>query len=149
MHEAIATNLWLLGPEYTSLISNQSLRSTVKKITGQDNYSGPNAAKRPDLLLAHNYQGQYLLLEFKRPSHTITHADIAQAAAYRQELTAHVGSGARIDLLLIGGQQNIDPQYGTGTANVRIETFTSLISAATARLQWLTQELASAPQLTT
>jgi len=149
MHEAIAANLWLLGPEYASLISNQSLRSTVKKITGQDNYSGANAAKRPDLLLAHNYQGQYLLLEFKRPSHTITHTDIAQAAAYRQELTAHVGSGARIDLLLIGGKQSIDPQYGTSTASVRIETFTSLISAATTRLQWLTQELASAPQLTT
>jgi len=144
MHEAIAQNLWLLGPDYASLISNQSLRSTVKKITGQDNYSGASAAKRPDLLLAHSYQGRYLLLEFKRPSHTITHADIAQAAAYRQELTTHVGSGARIDLLLIGGKQNIDPQYGTGTSGVQVETFTSLISAATARLEWLTQELMTA-----
>ncbi len=144
MHEAIAENLWLLGPEYTSLISNQSLRSTVKKITGQDNYSGPNAAKRPDLFLAHDYQGRYLLVEFKRPSYTIGHPDIAQAAAYRQELTPHVGSGARIDLLIIGGKQAIDAQYMSASDRVRVETFNGLISAATARLDWLKQELVRA-----
>lgn len=141
MHEAIADNLWLLGPNHSSLISNQSLRSTVKRLTGQDKYTGKNATKRPDLLLNRDYQGRYLLIEFKRPSYTITNLDVAQAANYRQELLPYIESGARVDLLVIGGQQNVQAQYMPAD-HTRVETFNSLISAATSMLEWLSKELA-------
>lgn len=141
MHEAIANNLWLLGPNNSALVSNQSLRSTVKKLTGQNKYSGNDATKRPDLLLNRDYQGRYLLIELKRPSYTITNLDIAQAANYRQELLPHIKSGAQIDLLIIGDKQDVDAR-SMPTAHTRVETFNSLISAATNMLEWLSKELA-------
>lgn len=144
MHEAIAKNLWLLGPAYSLLISNETLRTTVKKVTGQDKYSGQNGAKRPDLLLTNDYQGKYTLIEFKRPSHTITHDDIAQAAKYRQELTNYLASGALVELLVIGGKQDIDSRYASPTAHAAVETFDGLIGKAGTMLRWLTKELATA-----
>ncbi len=143
MHKAIEENLWLLGPNNSPLISNQSLRTTVQALTGQNKYNGKNAAKRPDLLLSRDYTGRHLLIEFKRPSYTITNMDVAQAAEYRQELTPHVAHGTRIDLLIVGGRLGLDAQYAPGgTAYADATTFTALISDASVMLDWLTTELA-------
>ncbi|TYZ06093.1 hypothetical protein FY528_19390 [Hymenobacter lutimineralis] len=139
LHLAFEKNLWLLGAEYSLMTSNRTLVSTVEKITGKREYNGENARNRPDLLLNQDRSRQYLLIEFKRPSHTITRADVAQAEDYRQALSAYL-PGAAMHIMLIGGKSNVAAQYGLGE-KVEILTFNDVISSAFTMLNWLLEEL--------
>jgi hypothetical protein len=98
MHTALETNLWVFGSEYTLMASNKTLANTIKKYTNQT-LTGRTASTRPDLLLAQNVLGRYLLIEFKRPSHAIGRDDENQAEKYRDQLTLYydpiVGNGQR------------------------------------------------------
>lgn len=139
IHKAIETNLWLLGPEYSIMASNVTLKTVVRNITSKASYSGENASKRPDLLLTQNILKHYLLIEFKRPSHTITRKDVAQAEDYRQEI-APLLTGSAIDIMVIGGRSNIDSQYDAGQ-KIQVLTFNDIISNATTSLNWLLEQL--------
>jgi hypothetical protein len=75
-HQALETNLWVLGRKYSSLSSNVTLRKSIEDHCGTT-YKGGRASKRPDLLLAQHYGDAYLLIEFKRATHNITRDDIA------------------------------------------------------------------------
>ena len=46
-----------------------------------------NENKRPDLLLLSRFTERHVLIEFKRPSHTIGRLDVSQAEQYRDDLT--------------------------------------------------------------
>ncbi|MDB5270808.1 MAG: hypothetical protein JWP58_3848, partial [Hymenobacter sp.] len=129
IHKAIEKNLWILGPEYSIMSSNQTLATVVQKITGKKQYTGANAQNRPDLLLTQNVLGHYLLIEFKRPSHAIARTDIAQAADYRQEIAPFL-QGAAIDIIVIGGKSNVATQYNP-EEKVKVLTFNDVISSAT------------------
>lgn len=91
LHKALERNLWILGPEYSLFSSNVTLRRQVEDFLGKT-YTGDKADKRPDLLLNENLSGQYLLIEFKRPSHALNHDDYVQAIGYRHELSKYLSS---------------------------------------------------------
>lgn len=139
LHRAIESALWLLGPEYSLMTSNRTLVSTVEKITGQRSYTGANPQHRPDLLLSQNVLGHYLLIEFKRPAHTITRTDVAQAEDYRQAIAPYLRDAA-ITIMVIGGKSGISAEYSLGE-KVSVRTFNDVISAATSSLNWLLREL--------
>lgn len=139
LHLAIESALWMLGPEYSIMTSNRTLVSTVEKITGQRKYTGDNAQHRPDLLLSQNVLGHYLLIEFKRPSHTITRVDVAQAEEYRQAIAPYLRDST-ISIMVIGGKSSISAEYSLGE-KVSVRTFNDVISAATSSLNWLLREL--------
>jgi len=139
LHVAFEHNLWLLGAEYSIMTSNRTLVSTIEKITGKREYTGDDARHRPDLLLNQNVLGQYLLIEFKRPAHTITRADVAQAEDYRQAISPYLRNSA-MSIIVIGGKSSVSAEYSLAE-KVRVLTFNDVISAATTSLNWLLSEL--------
>jgi hypothetical protein len=134
LHKALERNLWVFGPEYSLFSSNSTLRRQVEDMLGKT-YTGDKADKRPDLLLNENLGGQYLLIEFKRPSHALNHDDYVQAIAYRHELAKYLSSP--IQVLLVGGSRSAD--FPTNNLEPYVETriFGQVISTARRQIEWL------------
>ena len=71
IHSALERSLWVFGVKYSVFSSNKTLKRQVNDYLNQK-FTGKRANKRPDLLLNVNYANEYLLIEFKRPSHNLT-----------------------------------------------------------------------------
>lgn len=145
LHKAIETNLWVLGAEYALIASNKSLGGLLRAWMDKE-FTGARASKRPDLFLAHQMQGKYVLIEFKRPSHPLTRDDDTQAAKYRDDLVSYVQQHP-IDILLIGGRRDPKQSALYATAGMKTVTYADLVSAARAQLRWLVNELAPGVEL--
>lgn len=141
IHKAIENNLWVLGLEYSLMTSNLSLKTIVNSYLGK-NYSGERASKRPDLLLNQNILNKYLLIEFKRPAHRLNRDDENQAEKYRDDLNEYIQS--EIEILVIGGavDSKISSKYMQN--NIRLLSYSELVSRALKQLEWLLTELNSA-----
>lgn len=137
MHKSLERNLWVFGPQYSLMASNKSLSRVISDYTDKK-YSGARANKRPDLFLSQNIFQNYLLIEFKRPSHTLKRKDENQAEEYRDDLTPSFG---KMDILVVGGKvdPNISAHYGRN--DVKLVSYSSVISEARTQLQWLVDEL--------
>jgi hypothetical protein len=134
VHKALERNLWVFGPEYSLFSSNSTLRRQVEDVLGKT-YTGDKADKRPDLLLNENLGGQYLLIEFKRPSHALNHDDYVQAIGYRHELAKYLGSP--IQVLLVGGSRSSDFPTDNREPHVEAQIFGQVISTARRQIEWL------------
>lgn len=134
LHKALERNLWVFGPEYSLFSSNSTLRRQVGDVLGKT-YTGDKADKRPDLLLNENLGGQYLLIEFKRPSHALNHDDYVQAIGYRHELAKYLGSP--IQVLLVGGSRSPDFPTDNREPHVEARIFGQVISSARRQIEWL------------
>lgn len=134
VHKALERNLWVFGPEYSLFSSNSTLRRQVEDVLGKT-YTGDKADKRPDLLLNENLSGQYLLIEFKRPSHALNHDDYLQAIGYRHELAKYLGSP--IQVLLVGGSRSSDFPKDNREPHVEARIFGQVISTARRQIEWL------------
>lgn len=138
VHRALGTNLWIFGPDFALMSSNQTLASMLEKYTGTK-FSGERAARRPDLLLLSRFDEKYVLMEFKRPSHRISRNDIAQAEQYRDDLIRQLSP---MSVFVIGG--SCDPQIsGSVAPNISIASYGSLINRARQELSWLLRQLGS------
>lgn len=78
LHNAIAENLWVLGPEYAMVASNRTLATLLDQYSSAK-FKGARANKRPDLFLRKKMSAGHLLIEFKRPSKAIDRDDENQA----------------------------------------------------------------------
>lgn len=138
-HKALETNLWVLGRRYSSMSSNATLRGIIETYCDK-NFKGERASKRPDLLLSQDYGDAYLLIEFKRPSHSINRDDLSQAEKYRDDLSPHL-TNKKIDILMLGKGRvtTIDP--ANIVQNVSIHSYASLVSAARTEMDWLVASL--------
>ena len=134
VHKALERNLWVFGPEYSLFSSNSTLRRQVEDVLGKT-YTGDKADRRPDLLLNENLSGQYLLIEFKRPSHALNHDDYLQAIGYRHELAKYLGSP--IQVLLVGGSRSSDFPKDNREPHVEARIFGQIISTARRQIEWL------------
>jgi len=140
VHKAIENNLWLFGVEYSLFSSNITLRKQVESYLGQK-YVGARADKRPDLMLSENLNGEWLLIEFKRPSHLLKHGDYMQAVGYRNDFRQN-SLVEKINVLLIGGKRGGDlPQHQDRESNVKIILFSDLVSSARRQFEWLLNQL--------
>lgn len=140
IHKALDNCLWVLGGRYHMMASNRSLRRVVNEYC-ENKYAGSKGKKRPDLLLATDSADRYLLIEFKRPKHPIDRDDEAQAREYRDELSRHF-PGKAIDILLLGGSRaQVDSRYDA--PDVRVLSYTDVISQARHELEWLLANLAT------
>src|SRR5690606_39678832 len=126
--------LWVIGPEYSLFSSNSTLRQQIEDVLGKT-YTGDKADKRPDLLLNENLNGQYLLIEFKRPSHALNHADYVQAIGYRHELAKYLGSAVQV--LLVGGGRAADFPIENREPDVEARIFGQIISTTRRQIEWL------------
>jgi hypothetical protein len=134
MHKAIESSLWILGAEFSLFSSNQTLKRQVETYLDKV-YKGKNADKRPDLILNENLHGDYLLLEFKRPSHRINYKDYQQATKYRNDFATH--TSRPIKVLLMGGKRGSDFPTIYKEPDVDVLLFGEVISTARRQLQWL------------
>lgn len=139
VHQALANNLWVFGYEYSHFISNQSLKKACEQLCDKV-YKGDNANKRPDLFLGMAYNRERLLIEFKRPSHTLTRYDEAQAQRYRDELSTMFPND-RIIVKLIGGETGGKIRQQNNASDLTYHSFAEIISNARANYQWLINEL--------
>ena len=141
MHKALETNLWVFGSEYTLMASNKTLATTLDQY-GSKKFSGPTASKRPDLFLAGNVLGRYLLIEFKRPSHTIGRDDENQAEKYRDDLNSRFDP---IDIVVIGGKRDERILAQPPRPDIKMLSYSAVFSVARTQLNWLLKQLVSHP----
>ena len=139
IHKMFEKNLWILGTEYSIMSSNETLKKTVGKFFGK-RYKGDSAKNRPDLLLAQDIKDNYLLIEFKRPTHKLDRTNESQTLSYRDELNTYFPN-SRIEIMLIGGgiKRNISSQNLRD--DVKYLSYQSVISRARNNLKWLIKEL--------
>jgi len=138
MHKALENALWVFGPEYSLFSSNITLRRQIEDYLGKQ-YVGKKADLRPDLLLNESLQGEYLLIEFKKPDHAVNHDNYLQAISYRHDLGKHIS--APIKVLLIGGRRSPDFPTDNREPNVIAMVFDQLIATARRQLQWLLRDV--------
>lgn len=140
VHKAVERNLWVLGQAYSLISSNITLKRQIEEFLNRT-YVGDRADKRPDLLLSQNLFNEYLLIEFKKPSHTLRFEDYQQATQYRNEYRTN-SMVEKIEVLLIGGRRHQELLHTQDReANVKIILFTDLISSARHQLNWLIEQL--------
>ena len=135
MHTALENNPWVFGADFSLLRSNVTLKRIIEDFTAKE-FAGPKAANRPDLLLLSHFDSKYILVEFKRPSHSITRDDQLQAEKYRDALAEF----RPMDIVLVG--KGHDPSVGSDKPNyVRLISYAAAISRARSELDWLLKEL--------
>jgi hypothetical protein len=139
VHKAIEHNLWIFGPNYSLFSSNTSLKKQVEKMLNQK-YSGLSDKKRPDLMLSEHLNGDYLLIEFKKPVHLLTYRDYQQVTGYRNDYRNYTGK-ANITIYLVGGKKGNDLPSSDKEPTVNIVLFNDLISTARRQFEWLLKDL--------
>ena len=142
MHHALQNSLWVFGPEYSLMASNEQLQSIIREYADQ-RYEGPDAKNRPDLFLAGNILKQHLLIEFKKPSDAVGRDAEAQAKKYADTLTGRLGMSLQI--LIIGGE--VDPRLQdeyTGK-KTSFAAYRTAIATARRQLDWLIEQLNRPP----
>lgn len=142
MHLALEHNLWVLGAQYTMMTSNRTLGRMVEELMSA-RYRGEREAERPDLLLMGSVSGKHLLVEFKRPSLSITRQHEAQATTYRDELVTRLSGG--IDVLLIGRQRARASDRTWVPEGLTVTSYADLVSRARTELTWLLAQLTAEP----
>lgn len=138
VHKALEKCLWVIGDEYHVITSNKTLAKTVEDHLNKK-FVGERAQKRPDLLLADVSSENQLLIEFKRPSHTLVRDDKNQAEMYRDDLLPLFSK--RIDIMVLGGKRKPDLASEHENGRVKLMTYRDVISRARVRLEWLVKEL--------
>lgn len=138
VHKALENSLWALGEEYSLLTSNKTIAATVEEYLG-NKFTGERAKKRPDLLLSDLSRDALLLIEFKRPSHTLTRDDKNQAEKYRDDLMPTFSK--KIDVLVLGGSRKDGLSVAFENGSTKLVSYTDVISSARNRLDWLVKEL--------
>lgn len=137
MHKALENNLWLFGKEYYLISSNKSLKRIVEEYCSKK-FSGSRAKKRPDLFLASTFSETRLLIEFKRPSHSLKRDDENQAKKYKDDLITQFDN---IEVLVLGKDVNKAIALGEKTPNIRMMSYKELIINARNQIEWLLKEL--------
>lgn len=140
MHNAIADNLWMFGPEYSMMASNSTLATIVEEFIGEK-YNAPDSNHRPDLLLNGGPDGSRLLIEFKRPSITVDWNAEAQAKKYADVLGEKLNIVPKI--FIIGGEVDGRMREEYKNPNIHFFSYLGLITQAQSNLEWLISELKS------
>jgi len=87
-----------------------------------------------------NYANEYLLIEFKRPSHSLKYEDYQQVTGYRNDFVPFTSS--EIKVLLIGGKRSKGlPAAYNQEPNTSIIIFDEIISNSRNQINWLLTEL--------
>ena len=137
MHKAIENSLWIFGPSYSLFSSNKTLKTQIEDYLNVQ-YKGTKASDRPDLLLNEDLNGDFLLIEFKRPNHPLKYQDYQQATGYRHDLKKHTDK--KVHVILIGGTRSPDFPNENREPDVTCILFNQLISSARRQIDWMLRQ---------
>ena len=142
VHTAFESNLWMLGRRYSAMASNISTKRIVETYCFTK-FKGARAAKRPDLLLSEDSGGGLLLIEFKRPQHSISRDDIAQAEKYRDDLGTLLSSSARMEILMLGKGRAVTIDTKNLSPAVTINSYAGVVATARGEMEWLVRSMSN------
>lgn len=137
MHKSIENNLWIFGPQYTLFSSNKTLKKQIENYL-EKKYTGAFPNVRPDLLLNENLSGEFLIIEFKRPSHALNLEDYIQAINYRHALSSQLNQS--ISILLVGGSRAPSFPFENREPGISINVYKEIISTARRQIAWQLQQ---------
>lgn len=141
VHKAFENNTWLLGDDYSVLFSDTGMKSAIEKILNKK-YKGDNPKNRPDLLFGRTLSKKLCLVEFKRPSFTLTRDTEKQAIEYRDDLNTYFHN-QKIEIILMGGRVKENISSHNERDDVFFRTYIDIISVSRQKLIWLIDELKS------
>ncbi|TNE72067.1 DUF4263 domain-containing protein [bacterium] len=139
IHKAFENNTWLLGDDYSVIFSDTGMKQAIEKVLNKK-YIGNNPDKRPDLLFGRNLTRQLCLIEFKRPSFTLTRETEKQAIEYRDDLNTYYHN-QKIEIILLGGRVKENISSHNEREDVQFRTYIDIIGVARQKLIWLIDEL--------
>ena len=139
VHRAIENNTWILGDGYTVLISDTAMKKAIDEAFDRK-YVGDREKDRPDLLVGRKYDRTLVLVEFKRPSFTLTRDTERQALEYRDDLNIYAHN-QRIEIILLGGKVKQNISSHNERKDVVFRTYTDIVGQARTHLIWLVEEL--------
>ncbi len=139
IHKALELNTWILGDDYSVLISDTSLETAINKVLDKK-YKGEKGLNRPDLLLGRTISRELVLIEFKKPDFTLNRDTERQALEYRDELNTYFHN-QHIRIILLGGRVKQNISSHNERDDVHFRTFLDIISVARNKLEWLIDEL--------
>lgn len=132
--------MWLLGRQYALMSSNITLKRVIANYSDKK-FTGERASRRPDLLLSQDLADSYLLIEFKRPNHSISREDVAQAEQYRDDLSATIASSSLLRILMIGKGSSTSMNKRYMADMTTVSSYASILSSARTELDWLISTL--------
>lgn len=133
IHQSLACNLWVFGYEFSHYINNKSLKKATEDLCNKI-YQGDYGDKRPDLFLGMAFNREKLLIEFKRPSHTLNRDDENQAQKYRDELIK-MFPNQPIKIMLIGGKKAEKVDQNNNAANLSYHTYREVVFQCQSKLR--------------
>ncbi|HDK26968.1 MAG TPA: hypothetical protein ENG48_07780 [Candidatus Atribacteria bacterium] len=101
IHKLFEKNLWILNDEYRLYESNKSLKRAIEKEI-QSKYK-KHAKDRPDLIVKTS-GNKVVIIELKRPAHTVNTRDYAQILEYDTIITKHSPNTSQTECFLIGNK---------------------------------------------
>jgi len=139
IHKAFENNTWLLGDDYSVIFSDTGMKQAIEKVLSKK-YKGDSPDKRPDLLFGRNLSRQLCLIEFKRPSFTLTRDTEKQAIEYRDDLNTYYHN-QKIEIILLGGRVKENISSHNERDDVQFKTYIDIIGVSRQKLIWLIDEL--------
>jgi hypothetical protein len=127
IHRLLEQAMWIVDEHYWLMHSNKQLRTIVtQELEKRDKKS---KLKRPDFVCG-TVDRKLIIIEIKRPSHTLTVADLNQLEKYVVLCEEYHTEHSSIDAILVGSKKADEL---TGTLKVRggplkVRTYTDLIS---------------------
>jgi hypothetical protein len=90
--------------------------------------------------LTSNFDKKFLLIEFKRPNHSLSYTDYQQATGYRNDFVPFTDNEVKV--LVISGRKGDDlPNLSQREPNTEFLIFSEMISNARNQLNWLLKQL--------
>ncbi len=136
IHNLLKANIWMLDRNYTILHDDTTLKNILLQQTGVAD--GDNLNQRPDFLclshkgISEEERRDVVIVEIKRPSHTLKYDNLNQLMQYRSILQKHSGSQhASFTGYLVGRTVSDDLQLNDLRASgFHIKTYTDFIQEA-------------------
>ncbi|MCI4669382.1 MAG: ATP-binding protein [Bacteroidia bacterium] len=139
IREAISTNLWLLGSNYTLVSTNNQLVEVARMYVGHK-WNNGHAHEAPNLLLLQDFNKGFLVLDLKPADHTVELLDRRKAKEYQSDLKVYL-PGRDIEVIVIGGALSPNLVGQKANASIKFLSYKGMITDAKVQLNWLAGEL--------
>lgn len=128
IHRFLENNMWILDERYWLMHSNQQLRTIVGETIEKD------SERRPDFVCG-QIGGKLIIVELKRPSHSLQTKDLNQLEEYMKIIEAHFTDFTSFEAYLVGHKISDDlmktKKYRASSFNIK--TYTDFIADAEKR----------------
>jgi len=137
--KALANNLWIMGNHFNLAASNSELQSVIDMYISHK-FTNGHAKHAPNLLLLHDFNKGYLLLNLKRADDAIELLDRRQAKEIKADLKVYLPQ-SDIQVIIIGGALSQGMVEQKASADIKFLSYQGMISDARVQLNWLIGEL--------